>query len=225
MMVSLDFQMLKITANPDSRSTLYYDKYQYKMSMHVPHVGRMRNLDHNAIDHSINYYNSVSFRSFSHRVTTQDRDYLHTLATTLTAGQVDHKRVIHSDWINIYTNDTDFLNSICELAFIKTFSYSQAVVDLPKDVVLLRHSDYKFRTYLKDRFLDEPSQQRLRTFLLDRTDYFRMTRGTLDRLKKSGRFFYTTSWIFLDHHSEHDALMLNLVVPGIVRKTMPIQTK
>jgi hypothetical protein len=30
---------------------------------------------------------------------------------------------------------------------------------------------------------------------------------------------------FLDHHDANDALMLSLVLPGIVRMTVPIQTK
>jgi hypothetical protein len=30
---------------------------------------------------------------------------------------------------------------------------------------------------------------------------------------------------FLDHHDANDALMLSLMLPGIVRMTVPIQTK
>ena len=225
MMVLLDFQMPKLAINSNSRSSLYYDQYLYKMSFQLLHASSLYRLDQASIDKSIIRYNEMSAGwRWRMPITETSRQQLLSLAAILTTFAADYRRITYSDRMNIYTNNLELLQTVSDLEFVNTYAVDQAVLDVPKNVVLLKHSDYKFRTYFKDRRLDADSETRLRSFLLDRADYFKLTRSFLCRLKSPHRLTLFNR-PFVDHCGEHDAVMLNLVVPGIVHKTLPIQAK
>ena len=133
----------------------------------------------------------------------------------------DHQVVIHSSTVYVYSNDTHHLSRLSELEYISCQKGTQATVDQPRDRVLLANPQHRYRTYFRERNLDtEP----LRKFLLTRKDCFAYTPGFNLRLISSYKFFVQRH-CFVDHDNASDALMLNLVCPGIVRETLPIQAK
>jgi hypothetical protein len=72
--------------------------------------------------------------------------------------------------------------------------------------------------------LEQEQGHALRRFLLNRGDCYRLTPGFRERLAAS-RHVYVQSHFFIDHDDVRDIQMLNLVSPGIIRKTLPIQAK
>ena len=133
----------------------------------------------------------------------------------------DHQVVIHSNTVYVYSNDTQRLAGLNQVEYVSHQKGTQATVDQPQDRILLANPQHQYRTYFRDRY---QGAEPLRKFLLTRKDCFSYTTGF--RLRLSGPHnFVVQRHCFVDHDNAGDALMLNLVCPGIVRKTLPIQAK
>jgi hypothetical protein len=207
--------------DPVSRNRLFYDQFEYCLRFHVMHASLLRcksRADIPAAAIHRNYQRSNWQRWRPHQAEVSDLMDLH---DRLAQFGVDHQVVIHSSTVYVYSNDTHHLSRLSELEYISCQKGTQATVDQPRDRVLLANPQHRYRTYFRERNLDtEP----LRKFLLTRKDCFAYTPGFNLRLISSYKFFVQRH-CFVDHDNASDALMLNLVCPGIVRETLPIQAK
>lgn len=210
----------------DSRSRLYYNQYQYSVSFALPGSHRVRNYQNeDTIVASVRHYNfSNGTRSWGNPILASQLENLLTIGRLLKTSAKPYKHISSYDWIYIYTNDVALLETISQSPAATDAKYSQAVVDLPNDVVLLKQSKYQYRTYFKSTLISTESSTRVKSFLLDRTDCYRFTPG-FKYMLQTRKQMYFRDYHFVDHHGPGDMLMLALVCPGIVRKTMPIQTK
>ena len=210
----------------DSRSRLYYNQYQYSASFALPGAHRVRNYkNEDTIVASVRDYNSnVVTRTWGDPILYSQLENHLTISRLLKTSSEPYKHISSYDWMYIYTNDVALLEAISQSPAVTDAKYSQAVVDLPNDVVLLKHSKYQYRTYFKSMSISTESSTRVRNFLLDRTNCYRFTPG-LKYMLQTRKQMYFRDYYFVDHHDPGDMLMLALVCPGIVRKTMPIQTK
>jgi hypothetical protein len=59
------------------------------------------------------------------------------------------KLVFSGDWGYIYSNNKDLLQQIGSKHYIHVYYIKEAVVDRPKDTILLKSSAYKFRSFLR----------------------------------------------------------------------------
>ena len=205
-----------------SRGSLYYDQYEYAMDFRLEEVGRWRGL--------FKYSNTKDIKDFVERM--PEYSDVGEVAMLLAADKDAHKSIIYGSWVYVYTNNLTLLKDLAALSYItRTAKYNQCVVDRAKDVVVLEKTQHQYRTYLRGKYFNDIERDRFIQFFANRPDYFRITPGLQSRLiGDDGRMFhykhfYTNDWNFIDHHDINDALMLNLVLPGIVRKTVPIQTK
>ena len=210
----------------DSRSRLYYNQYQYSVSFALPGAHRVRNYkNEDTIVASVRDYNSnVVTRSWGDPILASQLENHLTISRLLKTSAKPYKHISSYDWMYIYTNDVALLETIAQSPAVTDAKYSQAVVDLPSDVVVLKQSKYQYRTYFKSTSISTESSTRVRNFLLDRTDCYRFTPG-LRYMLETRKQMYFRDYYFVDHNGPSDMLMLALVCPGIVRKTMPIQTK
>ena len=210
----------------DSRSRLYYNQYQYSVSFALPGAHRVRNYkNEDTIVASVRDYNSnVVTRSWGDPILASQLENHLTISRLLKTSAKPYKHISSYDWMYIYTNDVALLETIAQSPAVTDAKYSQAVVDLPNDVVLLKQSKYQYRTYFKSTSISTESSTRVKSFLLDRTDCYRFTPG-LKYMLQTRKQMYFRDYHFVDHHDPGDMLMLAMVCPGIVRKTMPIQTK
>jgi len=212
-MVLLGSQMYK----PVSRDRLFFDQYEYSMCFRFEGSGRMRTLTHQAIQHAVNY--ASMFRRGP--VTPVER--LLDLCDTINAIDVPYKRMVYTDWQYFYTNDTGFFQILQRFPGVSHCYFQQAVVDRPRDVVMLKESNYQWRTYFREKHYTKDQLGTLSKFLLARPQQFRVTSHWQQRLPRTN--FYITRSFFVDHHDEQDAMLLQIAMPGAVRKTVPIIEK
>lgn len=223
-MVLLDFQMLDQKIKLDSRDRLYYNQYKYCMKFTLRGAGHSRTHDADSIRASIEHLNaSPHFRTI--RVSDSELEYLLAVNQELNTATEQHRRITCYDSMQIYTNDTALLERVRLLNPLTDAKYQQAVVDRPLDVLIRKQSKYQYRTYFKSMNVDKETSVRVKKFLLDRTDCFKITPGLKYYLTRDANRMYLRDYFFVDHNSPADVTMLGLVCPGIVRKTMSIQTK
>jgi hypothetical protein len=210
----------------DSRGRLYYNQYQYSVSFALPGAHRVRNYkDVDTILASVRLYNlNIGTRSWQNPILASQLENLVTISQLLQTSAEPYKHISSYDQIYIYTNDVALLETISQSPAVTDAKYSQAVVDLPSDVVVLKRSKYQYRTYFTSKLISTESSTRVSNFLLDRTDCYRFTPG-LKHMLQTRKQMYFREYYFVDHNGPGDMLMLAMVCPGVVRKTMPIQTK
>jgi len=214
--------MSTITFVDVNRDRLYWDRYQYVINFHLPWAGKLRGL-------------------FKPRWTNYRPDYLRlagprdaesirnvqAVVALLLSHKDQYRSVITCDWLNIYTNNIELVNQLVPLipATGNRPGFHRCAITRDRDVVVLNRTRHQYRTYFNSISLDQLEKERLLKFVNNRGDYFRITNGFRHRLESEFSWCNLTRSNFLDHHDANDALMLSLVLPGIVRMTVPIQTK
>jgi hypothetical protein len=83
---------------------------------------------------------------------------------------------------------------------------------------------HQYRTFLKHKWWNLETSNHIKKFLLGRQDLFRISGSFQEKLERPGRLA-TQDYHFLDHNDPDLLLMLSLVCPGIINKTLPIQAK
>ena len=83
-------------------------------------------------------------------------------------------------------------------------------------------SDLKhlYRTYFRDRWLGNEELTVLRRYFDSRPDMFRLGPG-FKKLVQGKRMWMAANH-FVDHNEPNADFLINMAVPGIVRKTLPI---
>jgi hypothetical protein len=136
------------------------------------------------------------------------------------------KIVTAGNWGYLYSNNLASLQEIAQCSVIKGPTFTRVVINRPRHTVLLEDSDYQSRTYFKDQTITTDQKERLANFLSKQTD-IRLS-PSLKRwvnISSGGGFQRRDSTMrhfFFDHNSDGVALMVEMMNPGIIRKTMPV---
>ena len=207
--------------DPVSRDRLFYDQFEYCLRFRVMFASLLRCRSSADIPEAAAHRNHWRSSWQGSAVTDSQVIDLMDLHDRLAHFGADHQIVIHSGIVYVYSNDTHRLARLSELEYVGQQKGTQATVDQPRDRVMLTNPQHRYRTYFRDRY---QGTEPLRKFLLTRTDCFSYTTGFRYRLISPHKFFVQRH-CFVDHDDPSDALMLNLVCPGIVRETLPIQAK
>ena len=222
LMGSSVLKMATLTFKSQLKDRLYYDQYEYNLTFRLARAGFLRAKTHELLDNRINWHNETRYK-WSGDVSDQDRKNLHDFMDVL-QGLNPHKLVLTTDHVYIYSNSTEDLDMLVALPYVRYASAFQAVINRPRDTLLLTDPQHRYRTYLKERYMTKENMDVLSKFLLSRKDCFRITKDLRRKLAK-GDAFYTMSYYFVDHNNMEDLMMLQIVCPGIVRKTLTIQAK
>ena len=131
-----------------------------------------------------------------------------------------YKKVIYSNHLYVYSNELALLQSLNDLDFVKYPILTEAQVILPRDTIILKKPKYNFRTYFKMRGV---TKQQIETL----NDFFNLNK---ELIKPSPSLRYSlarsTHWLmdyqFADHSDPKLITVINLICPGITRKTLNI---
>lgn len=209
----------------DPRDRLYYRDYHYSAQFYLQNASAIRVLAHKVIDDYVYHRKGLnSYSNWNREVTAANEQQLHNVCDLFLSFREPFKKLVYHSHIYFYTNCMEDLESVSKHPDIAYFQVAKADVCLPHDVVLLKEPKRKYRTYLKERWIPDEQTPLLRKFLLSRENLYGFTPLFKHRLESWDRF-YTMSHFFIDHDDPKDLLMLELVVPGLIRKTMPIQAK
>lgn len=233
-MVSLDSRIRSVSKIKDirqePRDRLFFDQYQYRMQFYLRYAWCMRSFDHSDLDRRLeNYYgryrgSGSSGTNAPSLADAQQRIDLHDMCGLLRALPESCKIMIQYDHVFLYTNDLTTLEDMSQVEYIDRCLIGEAVVVYPKDTVMLWNPVNQYRTFLKSRWWDPDTSARVKKFLLGRQDLFRIPRAFCEKLERPGRLA-TRDHHFVDHDDPDLLLMLSLVCPGIINKTLPIQAK
>ena len=122
-----------------------------------------------------------------------------------------------------YTNTPEDFDDIISHEGTALVERKQADVCLPTDCVLLNRPRHKFRTYFRERFLDDTQRKAIQRYFSARPDQFCPGPGFKQFLY--GARTWIPSNYFVDHNDEKNALFINIACPQLVRKTLPIRAR
>lgn len=213
---------MKTKIETESRSGLYFDKWQYSIAFHQSRVSDIRGLDVDRMRESIAYRRTSFYLRGNY-----SEEVIANLYTTLDVlkAETDIKLTLSGDWCNVYTNDITILKRLKnKCPYINMRYVKQAIVDEPKDVVLLNSADYSFRTYFRAQWVDEIKLEQLENFFKAQQEHIKPC-ASLKYFVASNKQFnkhWMASHYFVDYNDPGYQLMLELILPRAARKTMPI---
>ena len=219
MTVLSDSQMSKPVLVP--RSTLYFHKWQYVILFVLPEASFLRELKHERINQSIRYRNEwIARRGGATHITPEVEQTLHDACDYLLTRANPFKKVVCGNGLWLYTNNPEDFADIVTIPTGRLLYINQAEVTLTANAVTLKNPRHAFRTYFRDRWLSNNELVVLRRYFDTRRDMFRMGPGFAKMV--DGRRIWLTSNFFVDHNEPCADFLINMAVPGIVRKTLPI---
>ena len=224
---------------PVVKDRLFYDNYRYCMSFYLAEVSALKTLDHayiNVIIDRRKLWREVAHQRIGGGINAKSRqtivsrrwkeitddtvEDLHELADILIKTSIDHKFVTSVNHAYVYTNSITLFKRIVKLANIQDISYSEAVINRPKDTIKLANPKYPYRSYLKSVKLSPKEKENIINFFSNQQDYMRISPALVKWLLAP--FHRTQDYFFIDYESESWLLMLGLVKPGLIRKTVNI---
>lgn len=224
---------------PVVKDRLFYDNYRYCMSFYLAEVSALKTLDHayiNVIIDRRKLWREVAHQRIGGGINAKSRqtivsrrwkeitddtvEDLHELADILIKTSIDHKFVTSVNHAYVYTNSITLFKRIVKLANIQDISYSEAVINRPKDTIKLANPKYPYRSYLKSVKLSPKEKENIINFFSNQQDYMRISPALVKWLLAP--FHRTQDYFFIDYESESWLLMLELVKPGLIRKTVNI---
>jgi hypothetical protein len=215
------------------RSSLFYNQYEWCVTINVSEAHCLRVLEPARFESAIK---NARYWAENDRWTA-DRSWSRTKETALRESRdvlleetEPFKTVVSFNIVSIYTNNLGLADRFDRLGndSVRLSLVRQAVISKPAGVVQLRESQYAYRTYFRERKYTRDQKDLLLNFLNSRQDTLRPCATLMWWLNYHGHSWqntdYSRSHYFVDHDHPNEGTMLSLVMPSIVRKTMPIET-
>lgn len=230
--LSLIDSNLNLKENTDR---LFYDQYQFSLKLRMKDFSclrEIRNTDKDLVevaavvtkrhDQRANYskFFTTGYKSVSATKKLDLENLLHFLELIWTFKD-QLKPVFSGDWGYVYSNDKQLLELIRSQPYVHVYYIKQAVINRPKDTILLQSSPYQYRSFLRERQWAADDKDRIQAYLENQPG-IKISRGLKYWLKYETRWHWTRRHHYFDHNDSKIGLMLQLMYPGIIRKTMPI---
>lgn len=206
------------------------------MRARLPEVSSLRNsnLDTTAIDEILNQrqrwratmqgrWFKDTDAGFKREITQVMRTNLHDFARFLSTIDDPYKIVISMSNMWIYTNHPDLFSRLDSLPYLQSKSFAQAMIDRPVDTILMLHPRHHYRCYFRSIKVTAQEKQRLTDFIKN-YDGIRVS-PALNQWLENSKYQRTMEYYFVDHSDPGWEVLLSLVKPGIIRKTMQIMAK
>lgn len=217
----------------EPRGSLYFGRYQYVISMPVPVPWILRTLDDASIRRRMNSHKEYLLMQGAQSKWERTEEMLHYTITTAKdlrelSGDFTH-RVWNSDHIHVYTNQQDHLD------LLRTrhpdARVRQADVCRPGDVIMLKSQPrYPFRSYFRNRELDPQRKQTLWSWIQAQDPDLQPSPVTQRFFTDRGNPYWgyrnlnqCQDHFYVEHTSLDHVIMLSMIYPGLIRKTMHVQ--
>ena len=224
---------------PDDRSSLYYTQYEYCVTLFISDASCLRDLKTVRFEAAIQnakYWAEQEIVQNRRPVRhpwegTAKESALRETRDILLEQAGTYKAVISYNVLSLYTNNRRLADQFAELGNpgVRLHLVRQAVITRPAGVVQLQESKHGYRTYLRERKYSLDQRNMLLNFLDSREGTLRPCGALMNWLRQQPKYYlanlnYSRSYYFVDHDHPNEGTMLSLVMPGIVRKTLPIET-
>jgi len=155
----------------ESRSSLYYNAYEYAMTWQQDEIGCIRSLEQKKMLSHIRMRMDYEQRrnslykpygeKFESKFTTRCRDNLEGMRALLVADTQPKKMVFFHNFITVYTNNLGLHGRLMACDWIESVDLKRAELDLPPGTILLKNPQYQYRTYFRGRSLGKQQKARL----------------------------------------------------------------
>jgi hypothetical protein len=153
-------------------------------------------------------------------ITEEVEQNLYNFADILRNSGVDLKLVVSSNCGWVYTNSLELISQLKPMRMLTGKKYSKAVIDRPKNTILLKNPQHQFRSYFKITKITSQQKDMLINFLNNQQSSIRI--GPALSTWMTSVFYRTQDYFFVDHDEMSWLTMLALVHPGLIRKTQQI---
>ena len=216
------------------KDRLFYGLYKYCLGFTLPEANVLRSLSHEWIDARLDQ--RIAWRETARRrwrsglgnefceITSETRADLHQFCEVLTESDFDYKLVVSSHFGWVYTNDIELIDQLDSLLCLSNKAYTQAVINRPKNTVLLKKSPYQNRSYFYNLKLSDAEKQNLVNFFTNQKEHIRIS-PALDKWLYNLPYKRTQDYFFIDYSGGQWMTMLSLIRPGLIRRTLDIINK
>lgn len=170
---------------------------------------------------------SDSFEKDDQAFQQQIEQDLYPVVRLLWPYRADIKIVATTHWGYVYSNRLDLLKLVAGTWAVQMCRILKAVVDRAPNTVGLRNKQHNYRTYLRDLRMTELQRDQIQQYLAQQQDVrLCPSLKSWSQVDRAYPWVRNVAWsrstFFFDHQGAGDALMLEMLVPGIVRKTLEI---
>jgi hypothetical protein len=202
------------------RNQLFFGQYQYCISFFLKNVSVLRDLDPIKALKSIHYRNTWSPSVHRLKISEQEQHDLIQVCDYLLARVHPFKRIVNTHSMYLYTNDPGDFQNLNGVGGLVVCNCTQVNVCLQSDAVTLKNPRHSYRTFFRERWLRDHELQNIREYFRARSNQFRLSPGF--QMLVEGRRMWLMGNYFVDHNEPQADLLINMAVPGIVKKTLPI---
>ena len=237
--------MIDLNLEPDPVKTdrLFFDQFRYCVRIIVPDISCCKELKNQdlTLDQALTAVNrsfekrresrlrwgvTKLYADTDNKARKQRLDRLLSVAGFLYPYRSEIKMVFSGDWGIFYTNSVDFVHAFILKNFSLSIDFREAVIDRPRNTVRLESSQFDHRSYLAEKSIDPAVKQNLKIYLMSQSD-LRIGPGLKNWLNEQHYYSrwrknWTQRYFFIDHNDAGFTVMINLIVPGLIRKTISI---
>ncbi len=211
---------------------MFYNQWQMVTYYHLPEAHVLRDLDHKNVDLRLEWieerirqrksrWQSSIIPPFNRdrNITPEIKLNLHWAVDLFQDMPWPYKLVVSTHNISVYSNHLQVFEQVEHLPGITVLDRRTAVVERPPGTIKLKNPKHTHRTYMLTRAVTLEQKNNLRKFLENQT-HLRV--GPALKQWFDSRYLRLQDYHFVDHNGDADMLMLQLVLPGITRKTLQI---
>lgn len=148
------------------------------------------------------------------------------LLNFFTQNRETSKLVLGYNCAYFYTSELSHVNQLLAHDGVFFLQLLKTDIDRPRDTVVLQQSDYTNRTYFRSCLLDDQQKHQVRNFLVSQQN-IRLCPSLRDWV--DGNYLslfwgnHIRRYYFVDHNEQGCILMLSMIAPHMVRKTVKIK--
>lgn len=215
---------------------MFFDQYQYGLRCQILHITAIRHYTGNFVSDGAkaqrmldmmkcwNTHISIVRCDRKGFISPRERDNILDFLAQLCTVTAPLRTAVSGNTVWVYSNDIDFLQSLADSDYNRRPELIKVHLDRPRDTVMLKKSDYQFRTYFRDCNITSENRQYLENWIHNQQD-IRLSPGLQEWRTNNWRNLYSN--YFFDHNDIRLTQMLGLILPRAIKttKTIVIATK
>ena len=217
-----------------NRDRLFFDQFQYALRCEIPHITAIRNYTGDFVTDSVQTQRMLEMMKRWHShvhvvdyeygtknrfMTTKERDDVLDFLSRLCAAPELIRTSVSGSTAYVYSNNLDFLTGLTDSDYIHSPEITEAQLSRPRDTVMLRKSDFQYRTYFRDCNITSENRQYLENWIRNQ-QHIRLSPGLQEWLTNNWRNLYSN--YFFDHNDIRLTQMLGLILPRAIKTTKTI---